>query len=167
MAAGISATLVAHGVTYGGLSIIPAAPALWASLVCMAILCGRRVGRFHARGPLRIFAGLLVTQGLLHGALAAAPWAFGVSVHHQLAPLTTTGVVTHIAAACVLAILVARAEIVLAACLLAIRVIRQLVGERRPSRRHSLVQRFVDEASVATTRPLVGSNPVRGPPLSA
>ncbi|MCX6409209.1 MAG: hypothetical protein NT143_02010 [Actinobacteria bacterium] len=166
--AALLAALVAHAVAEGGLSIIPIAPALWIMLLAAAVVLGMRTGRsFRPRGAIVIFALLLVGQLALHAAMTYAPWAFGLDIHHAMPIVLGWGpVAVHLAAAVVLAVVIARAEILLAA---AIRVAQAIIAPLR-SRRPRGAAPLLASATLVVGRPPRGlhrSLPARGPPLPA
>jgi hypothetical protein len=131
-AAALGATLLAHGVADGGLHPVPAAPALWGWLVMAAALAGPRRRPWRERGALRTIAVLVPAQALLHVAMGATPWAFGLRVHHAAPLLTTPALLAHLAAAALLGILLARAERLLTAAQAAARAIRAAALPRLP-----------------------------------
>ena len=162
------AALVAHAVAEGGLSIIPIAPALWMLLLAVAVVAGMRSGRiFRPRGAIVIFALLLVGQLALHAAMTYAPWAFGLDIHHAMPIVPGWGpVVVHVAAAVVLAVVLARAEILLAA---AIRLAQAIVAPLRSRRPRGAAPLLASPIRVVGRPPrgLHRSLPARGPPLPA
>ena len=162
------AALVAHAVASGGLSIIPIAPAIWIMLVVCAALAGLGGTRvFRPRGALVTLAVLLGGQAVLHLGLTYAPWAFGLNIHHEAALVPGLApIAAHVVAAVVLALVIARAERVLAA---AIRIVRALVATPAPRRRRSgappsLVADLVVRVPAHGLRRAL---PRRGPPLPA
>jgi len=162
--AALGATLAAHAVASGGLRLQATAPLAWGWLLAAAALCGPRRAGWRARGPLRLLALLIVLQAAMHLAMTAAPWAFGVSVHHRADLLTPQGVAAHLAAAILLALLLARAERLLAAALGAVGAIRRLLAPPAPRRRPSL------PAPVTARIPAPAAAPralaCRGPPAA-
>ena len=70
--------------------------------------------------------------------MGAAPWAFGLAVHHETPVLTPAALATHLAAAVVLAILLARAERLLAAALGVAGALRRRLAPPAPTRRPTL-----------------------------
>jgi hypothetical protein len=131
-AAALGATLLAHGVADGGLHPVPAAPAVWGWLVIAAALAGPRRRPWRERGALGTIAVLVPAQALLHVAMGAAPWAFGLHVHHAGPLLTPPALVAHLTAAALLGLLLARAERLLSAAQAAARAIRAGAVPRLP-----------------------------------
>ena len=70
--------------------------------------------------------------------MGAAPWAFGLAVHHGTPVLTPAALAAHLAAAAVLAVLLARAERLLAAALGVAGAIRRRLAPPAPTRRPTL-----------------------------
>lgn len=167
-AAVLAAALIAHAVGTGGLSVIPIAPALWATIVAVVMatgLIGHRT--FRPRGPAVTFVVLLVGQAVLHAGITYAPWAFGLNIHHAADVLPGWGpVVAHVLAAVVLAVLIARAELLLAA---ALRVVQVLVGPARTPAARGAAPRISSPVLVVRipAHGLRRALPRRGPPVPA
>lgn len=162
------AALAAHVVSVGELSIIPIAPALWLMLIAGAAVTGVRSQRvFRARGALATLGLLLVGQAVLHAGITYAPWAFGLDIHHQGALATGwTPLLAHVLVAAVLAVAIARAEVVLAA---ALRVVRALAGPAPRMHSRGAAPRLPIPV-LPLLRPARGlhrNQPSRGPPVTA
>lgn len=167
-AAVLIAALIAHAVGTGGLSIIPIAPALWATMVAAAMatgLVGHRT--FRPRGPALTLLVLLVGQAALHAGITYAPWAFGLNIHHAGSVLPGWApLIAHVVAAVVLAVLIARAELLLAA---ALRVVQVLVGPARAPAPRGAAPRIPSPVLVVRipAHGLRRALPRRGPPVPA
>lgn len=162
------AALVAHAIAVGGFNVIPIAPALWAMLVGAAAVAGVRSGRaFRARGVPATLGVLLVGQAALHVGITYAPWAFGLDIHHERALVPGWApLLAHVVAAVVLALLISRAEVLLAA---ALRIVRAITGPRRTRGRGGPAP-VVAQPVLTLLRPVRGLRrplPTRGPPLPA
>src|SRR5262245_19007530 len=160
--AALGATLAAHAVASGGLHLLPAAPLAWGWMLAAAALCGPRRAAWRPRGAARLLALLVVWQAAMHLAMTAAPWAFGLSVHHRVDVLTPAGLAAHLAAALILALLLARAERLLGAALAAVAAVRRLVARPAPGPRPTLPA----PASAPTAAPAAAPSALacRGPP---
>lgn len=167
-AAVLVAALVAHAVGAGGLSIVPIAPAIWAMFIAAAVFVGIQGGQlFRARGALATVMVLLVGQAALHVGITYAPWAFGLNIHHAADVLPGWGpVIAHVLAAVVLAVLIARAELLLAA---ALRVVQVLVGPARTPAARGAAPRISSPVLVVCipAHGLRRALPRRGPPVQA
>ncbi|WP_217923656.1 hypothetical protein [Miltoncostaea oceani] len=137
-ATGLAATLGAHALTAGDLRIAATAPVLWATLLLAAAMCGGR----RALRP-RSYAALAVmlagAQTLMHLVLVVAPWSLGLAPHHHaLPPVDARSAALHLVAALVLAVLLRRADLVLAAITTAAAVVGRVLATPtadRPGRR--------------------------------
>jgi hypothetical protein len=133
-ASGLAATLGAHALTAGDLRVSTTAPVLWATLLLAAAMCGgRRALRPRSYPALAVMlAGL---QTMLHLVLVTAPWSLGLGPHHHaLPPIDARSAALHVAAALVLAVLLRRADLVLAAITAAAAVVARAVAATRSDR---------------------------------
>jgi len=115
--AGLTGTLVAHALCSGGLVVAPAAPLVWGSIGCLAVVAGPRRRRplWREWPPLGLLARVVAVELALHVALTAAPWAFGITVHHSPDLVAPTTLAAHGAAGLVLALALMAAQHVLSA----------------------------------------------------
>lgn len=154
------ATLGAHALGSGEFGLTPGAPFIWAQAVLVATLLGARSG-WRVRGFARCLGLLVGLQVVGHTVLTVAPWAFGLSVHHQIT-IGVIPVVFHLLAALALAGLVAYAERLLdAATRIVQAVVRALrvVSSGRSPRTLGSVE-ITSSSSLYLRRP----SRVRGPP---
>jgi hypothetical protein len=114
-AAALAATLLAHALVTGGLHVVSGAPALWGCMVLVAGVAGPRRRPWRERGVAGGLLILLPAQILIHLAMGAAPWMFGLYVHGSPALVTPAAAAAHAGLAVVLAVLLARAERLLSA----------------------------------------------------
>jgi len=168
--AGLTGTLVAHAVCSGGLVIAPAAPLVWGSICCIAVIAGARPGR-HPRpmwrewSPAGLLARLVAVEMALHLALTGAPWAFGVTVHHSPDLIAPATLAAHGVAALVLALALMAAQHVLSAAqnlIDALRRVLRVTGATGPPR--SRAPHRTHRPPAAPGRRLLGA---RGPPSPA
>ncbi|MGE0027291.1 MAG: hypothetical protein AB7O78_07315 [Thermoleophilia bacterium] len=164
--AGLSATLGAHAVCAEGVGLTRAAPAVWGSVACLAVLLGpRRRARWRAWSPAGTLGRLVAVEVAAHAALTAAPWAFGVTVHHQPPLLSGGTLAVHAAAAAVLTVALLRAQRVLGVLVRFVRRLRRAFSPRRP--------RPAGHRALAPPVPLLRARPrsrpagARGPPITA
>lgn len=165
--AGLTGTLVAHALCSGGLVVAPAAPLVWGSIGCLAVVAGPRSRRPRWRewSPLGLLARVVAVELALHVALTGAPWAFGVTVHHSPDIVAPATLAAHGAAALVLALALMAAQHVLSAAQNIIDALRRalrLTGAVGPPRVGAHVHTRSAPASVRR-RPLGA----RGPPAPA
>ena len=163
LVAALGATLAAHAAAAGGLSVVPAAPVAWGALAAIAVLRPPRAGTaWRERGAGAVLWRLVALQAALHTAMTAAPWAFGLAVHHRPALLAPAAVTAHAAAAVALGLLIARAERLLSLALRAARAVRRaLVPNARPGRAGTIVRIGAPRAPRA---PRERRRRARGPP---
>jgi hypothetical protein len=132
-AAALAATLGAHAAATGDLRLTSLAPLAWGWMLILAALCGPRRAGWRTRGFGRLLAWLAAVQALMHLAMTAAPWAFGIAVHHRTAGVSVAAVLAHLGAAVVLTALLVHLERLLAAALGIAAGIRRLLA--RPAGR--------------------------------
>lgn len=157
----LAASLVAHCAATGDLVVTRSAPAVWAGLLAVATLAGRRRGwRPRGFGPALVRMG--VAQALVHLAMSAAPWAFGLAGHHAagigLPPATLAA---HAAAAVVLALLVTRLEAWLGRAVGLIRRLRRRLSDAGAA---PAPRRVALPSPALVSRRPVGRLACRGPP---
>lgn len=125
-ASALTGTLVAHALCATGLTIAPAAPAIWGSIVCIAVLAGPRGGsRWREWSALGLLARLLAVELSLHLVLTVAPWALGVTPHHSSPLVTPTIVMAHGAVALLLGLALTGAQGLLSAAQRVVRAVRR------------------------------------------
>lgn len=99
-------SLMAHIAAVGDARIAPGGPVVWAGLVAIIALMGPRT-RWRRRTLMATWTMAATLQLGAHVAMSAAPWAFGLSVHHEAGLLMGPEAwAPHIAAALVLALAV-------------------------------------------------------------
>lgn len=126
----LAASLVAHLAAAGDLVLTPAAPAMWAGLLAIVTMVGARRG-FRPRGLGRSLAAMAAAQALVHVAMTAAPWAFGLAPHHPGAAMAgPAALLAHGAAVVALALLATRLEEWLARALAAVAAVRRWLSPR-------------------------------------
>lgn len=163
VAAGVVSAIVAHVVSMGGLSMLPVAPAMWAMIIALAAFVGTRRRPFAARGVAATALLVVAAQALMHVGMVAAPWAFGLSVHHAEPFITPASLVAHVVAAVVLVALVAWGERLLAALSAVARALLGTVTRRRAA---APVARLLPTCTApCTARGLRRAIPSRGPPV--
>lgn len=124
---GLVATTGSHAFAVGELAVGPWTVVVWGMLMAMAALCGGR-RRFRARGVFTIGAILIAAQTLLHVILVVAPWAIGLGPpHHDVAPIDARAMVYHTIVALLLAVLLRRADLLLAALTGVAEIVRRVV----------------------------------------
>jgi hypothetical protein len=104
LGAGVLGTaLAAHLAAAPGAHVAAGAPLLWLALVAVLALAGPRRG-WRPRGVVHTALLAVVLQVAAHAAMSAAPWAFGLSVHHADGiSIGPEALVPHLAAAVFLA----------------------------------------------------------------
>ena len=163
--AGVASAITAHAVTMGGLDLLPIAPALWAMAIGLAALIGTRSRPFRARGIALTALLVVAPQVVMHAGMVAAPWAFGLTVHHAEPFISPASAVAHVVAAIVLIALVAWGERLLAAVSA---VARAVLGDVPRRRRIAVVTRLRVPAEPSwATGGLRRAIPSRGPPVPA
>jgi hypothetical protein len=164
--AALGATLGAHALASDGLRIAPAALPVWGTLAALTVLAGpRRAPRWRPRSALGILVRLAALQVVLHCAMTATPWAFGLGVHHRPALVAPLALVAHVAAAVVLTALLARAERLLGIAQGVARAIRAVLSRPRVRARHRATARIAAHR-VPRSPGLTGLR-ARGPPAAA
>ena len=161
-AAALAATLVAHAIAAGGVRLAPVAPLLWGSLASLTVFTGARGGpgwRRHGAGG--ILVRLVALQAALHLAMGAAPWAFGLEIHHRPALLAPVALVAHGVAALVLTVLLVGAEWMLSILQRVVEAVRAALRPERGARHRPAIAITLSRAPVpAWRRP----DRARGPP---
>ena len=132
-AGALCATLLAHVIAGHGVDVLPIAPALWLGVVSGAALAGPPRSTFTRLGAVPVVAGAFALQALLHGAMWAAPWAFGLTVAH-MAPLDPRALAAHAVVGVMTAVLLLAGEHLLEALSA---VVRRLARALRPRRRRA------------------------------
>lgn len=164
--AALTATLGAHALTTGDLLLVPAAPLAWGSIAALTVFAGCRRGQaWRSRSAPEILLRLLVLQAMLHVAMTAAPWAFGLGVHHRPALVTPLALVAHGGAAILLTALLARAEGLLALAQAVVRAVRVALAPTPARARHRAAPSV--EPRRAPRGPVPRRVRARGPPLVA
>ena len=165
-AAALAATLVAHAISTGEMHAVPAAPLIWGSSAALIVITGRvRAPAWRRHGAPEILVRLLALQAGLHLLMTAAPWAFGLGVHHRAALVTPLAIAAHGAAAILLTVLLARAERLLALAQAVVAAVRAALAPHPARARHP--------ARVGPGSHRIPADPgprrvrVRGPPLLA
>lgn len=165
LAAALLATLGAHALTGDELRPVPTAPLTWGSLAALVVLAGRRrPAAWRRRRAPEILVRLIALQAVLHVAMTAAPWAFGLGVHHRPELLSATAVIAHGAAAVALTALLAHAERVLQVAQELARAVRRALSPRAPGGRHQPALRV--EARRVPRGPRILDTWARGPPAA-
>jgi hypothetical protein len=166
-AAAIAATLAAHRAQDDAMVLSAGCLPVLLSVVCIAVLTGPRHGTFSPRGPATTLVVLIVAQALLHLTMSAAPWVFGLTLHHTAALVGTRSLVAHLIAALVLTAVLHWWDRVLAGAVSATRVMRRLLRgcRRRGSAPGVLRVRVVDRPALRTV--FAPACPTRGPPVIA
>lgn len=160
--AGLAATLAAHVVAGGGHGVGRAAPVALGTIVFAAMLLGPRRAVFAPRSVPATLAILLALQAVAHAVMWAAPWAVGLPAHAHAAPVTSAAVLVHLTAALLLAVMVRRVEVVVAAALVAVRVVRAwfAASPRARTPRTPALSAVLGRAAAAALE----GRPTRGPP---
>lgn len=165
IALALTATLAAHADCAGGLSLTPAAPVVWGTACCLAVLAPRRGRRWSEWSAPGLLWRLAVLEGGLHLALTAAPWAFGVRVHHAPPPVGPRMLIAHACAALILALVFYGAQRLLSLAQGIVRAVRRVLrAAHRPGAPCGA------PAPWRTPRPAVArvrSRAPRGPPVPA
>ncbi|MBJ7456099.1 MAG: hypothetical protein JHC74_08570, partial [Thermoleophilia bacterium] len=166
LAAALIATLGAHAVTGDELRLVPAAPLIWGSMAALVVLtCRRDPGPWRRRPAAEILLRLVALQVVLHVAMTAAPWAFGLGVHHRPELLGVAALIAHGGAAVVLTVLLAHAERLLLAAQGVARAVRRALAPMASARRHRPTARI--EARRVPRGPRLAGAWARGPPAAA
>jgi len=167
LAAAMIATLGAHALTGDELRPVPTAPLTWGSLVALVVLAGgrRQPPAWRRRSAPEILMRLVALQAMLHVAMTAAPWAFGLGVHHRPALLSATAVIAHGAAAAALTALLVHAERLLLVAQEVARAVRRALAPRTSADRHRPAVRI--EARRVPRAPRILGTWARGPPAAA
>ena len=159
----LGATVVAHCLAVGDLTVMPVAPAAWLGLLAMAMVVGPRV-RFRPRGVLRTFVLMFVLQAVAHVAMSVAPWAAGLTPHHTAGiEMGAVAVAAHAGAALVLAVAIAGLERVLQRAMGVVAAVRRWLAAS-PPRRAARHARVVWPSSRVPARPAPTVRCCRGPP---
>jgi hypothetical protein len=130
----LAASLGAHCGAAGDLAPTGMAPAVWIGFLSMVTLLGARRG-WRPRGFAGSLALMLGAQAVLHAAMTAAPWAFGLAPHHAAgAALAPSVLAAHAGAAVVLAALIAWLEAGLGRAIAIVRRVRRWLAARPAAR---------------------------------
>jgi hypothetical protein len=166
LAAGLTATLVAHEACSSGMGLTRGAPFVWGSMGCLAIFAvRRRTFRWSEWSRLGVAVRLVVLELALHAVLTEAPWAFGVTVHHTSPLLGTATLVAHGAAAAVLAVVLIGAQRLLTALQRLVTVLRRAL--RTEPVRHTPRPMCPVAVTRAPAWPLLRLRGARAPPVAA
>lgn len=166
LVAALAATLGAHALSADELRPVAGAPLVWGSLVVLTVFAGRRrPPAWRRRRAPEILARLLALQAVLHVAMTAAPWAFGLGVHHRPALLGPAAVIAHGAAALVLTALLAQAERLLQMAQGIARAVRRALSGRASAGRHRPALRIEPRRVPRDVR--ISATWARGPPAAA
>jgi len=160
----LGATVVAHCLAVGDLTLMPVAPAAWLGLLAMAMVVGPRV-RFRPRGVLRTFVLMFVLQTVAHVAMSVAPWAAGLAPHHAAGvEMGAVAVAAHAGAALILAVAIAGLERMLHRAVGMVTAVRRWLAApaRRRTARHARVA-WPENRMPARPAPTVRC--CRGPPI--
>ncbi|HET6689851.1 MAG TPA: hypothetical protein VFG74_03210 [Miltoncostaeaceae bacterium] len=164
-AGALGVTVAAHVMSGADARVLPVAPALWLTIVAIAVLPGfaRRDGRpFAAWGPVRLAWTLVAGQFGAHAVLSGAPWALGLVEGHRHGPwLTPAAVGVHLAAALVLTVALTLGERWVVRALGAIA--RAMAPAPRPGRPRPL-EIMRAERRAPRSRVPAGTRSSRGPP---
>lgn len=164
VAAGLASVLAAHAVAVGEMDLERSAPVMWGFLLLGAGMCGGR-RRFLPRSYASIATLLVSVQTLLHVVLVAAPWSLGLSPHHHpLALIDVRSLAVHAVAALLLAILLRRADLVLAVTSAATRVVARTLADRRRPSGHRHGERVRPHIAPVRRAPTRSAWTSRGPP---
>jgi hypothetical protein len=167
LGAALAATVSVHVVSTGHLAVTPVAPVIWIGMIAavMPLLAVRAPATVTARSPVVLLGILLVAQAALHAAMSAAPWAFGLVEHHELAPATPAALAAHMATAVTLALLLSFGERILAAAVAVAQAILSIPPVRPRRARPLLGVPF--SPLVLVTRSAGRPSLPRGPPRPA
>ncbi|MCC6831142.1 MAG: hypothetical protein IT200_07320 [Thermoleophilia bacterium] len=164
--AALTATVAGHLAVTPNTAPVAAAPLLWMAMTLVVVpfgAAGVRRAPFAAWGPVRTLASLAALQAVLHVALHAAPWMFGLVEHHHGPLVTPAALVVHVALALALTVPLCMGQRMLARLAAAVRALLPAARRRtlpRPARRMPL------PADVPAQRPAVTVRPSRGPPAA-
>lgn len=159
----LGATVAAHCLAVGDLTLLPIAPAAWLGLLAMAMVVGPRV-HFRPRGVMRTFVLTFVLQAVAHVAMSVAPWAAGLAPHHAAGvEVDAVAVAAHAAAALMLAVAIAGLERLLQRAMGVVAAVRRWFAT--PVRRRPLRPARVGwPSSRMPARPAPTVRCCRGPP---
>lgn len=160
----LGATVAAHCLAVGDLTLMPVAPAAWVGFLAVAMVVGPRV-RFRSRGVLRTFALMFVLQAVAHVAMSVAPWTVGLAPHHAAGvEVGAAAIAAHAGAALVLAVAIAGLERLLQRAMGVVAAVRRLFAA--PARRRAVrPARVVWPTNQAPARPVPTARFCRGPPV--
>ena len=155
--------MVAHIVAFGGIDVLPIAPALWGMLIGIAAVLGTRSPAFVTRAWPVTLGLVLASQLVIHVGMVEAPWAFGLRIHHEESLATPAMLVTHLLAAVVLVAAVCWFDRLLGVLSRVVRaVLRALPGRPRTAR--LIVRVAIPAAPRMRVVGLRRAIPSRGPP---
>jgi hypothetical protein len=158
----LAASLAAHCGAAGDLEPTGAAPVAWVGLLSLVTLLGAR-RRWRPRGFAGSFALMAAAQAALHAGMTAAPWAFGLTPHHEASlAAAPAAVAAHAGAAVVMAALVTWLEAALGRAIALVARVRRWLSARRAAPRGPAA-RVPDAVRVPRARPR-GRRACRGPP---
>lgn len=159
----LGATVAAHCLAVGDLTLMPVAPAAWLGYLALAMVVGPRV-RFRPRGVLRTFWLMFALQAVAHVAMSVAPWAVGLAPHHAAGvEVDAPAIAAHAGAALVLAVAIAGLERALQRAMGVVAAVRRWLAA--PARRRmGRPARVVAPTAVAPARPAPTVRCCRGPP---
>ncbi len=162
---GLAATLVAHAAAVDGARVAPYGPVLWGMLLLGAAMCGGR-RRFRPRSHAATAALLAGLQTLLHAVLVVAPWALGLAPHHHALPvIDARSVAVHVVVALLLALLLRRADLVLAAATRVVAVVARALAPPRARTTRRAAPRLRAWVAPARSRARHRPRSSRGPPI--
>ncbi len=169
--AALGSAIVAHVVSMGSWDVLPIAPAVWAMAIAAVALIGARRSVFRKRNIAVTALLVLAGQFTCHLGMTAAPWAFGLRLHHEMPMITPGAAVAHVVAGVALTAVVLWLECILLGATRALRaVIALVVGTTavRPRPRRSAPRRAVRPSRARPPRTVfLRVSPSRGPPLAA
>jgi hypothetical protein len=166
LVAALVATLGAHALSAEDLRPVAGAPVAWGSLIVVAVFAGRRrPPAWRRRSAPEILARLAALQAVLHVAMTAAPWAFGLGVHHRPALLGPAAVIAHGVAALALTALLVQAERLLQVAQGVADAVRRILSGRPSGGRHRPALRI--EPRRVPRGPRISATWARGPPAAA
>lgn len=165
IALALAATLMAHADCAGGLSLTLAAPVVWGTACCLAVVAPQRGRQWSEWSAPGLLWRLAVIEAGLHLALTAVPWAFGVSVHHPPPLIGARTLIAHACAALILALVLYAAQRLLSLAQALARAVRRVLrAAHRPGAPSGAPAPWCTPRPVV---PRVRSRAPRGPPVPA
>lgn len=160
------ATLCAHIVAVGAVHLTAGTLVSILAVTSLAAVVPPSPGAFSPRHPLRASAGLIVAQLVIHGAMVAAPAAFGLAMHGHVPLFTSLSLAVHIVIGLQLGLLLAFFDRLIARTVrVAIRLRTFLGAAPRPGK--SLPYVRIPDLDVATSSSAPTACRGRGPPVLA